>query len=76
LNNGRGALPDNHPLSINDGGFTGIMTGAPQADVIVAAGVRFNWVMQATKMFPDAKVIRIDIEENEMSVTFSCWPYV
>ena len=66
LNNGRGALPDNHPLSINDGGFTGIMTGAPQADVIVAAGVRFNWVMQATKMFPDAKVIRIDIEENEI----------
>jgi len=66
LNNGRGGLPDGHPLSINDGGFTGIMTGAPQADVIVAAGVRFNWVMQATKMFPDAKVVRIDIEENEI----------
>ena len=66
LNNGRGGLPDGHPLSINDGGFTGIMTGAPQADVIVAAGVRFNWVMQATKMFPDAKVVRIDIREDEI----------
>jgi thiamine pyrophosphate-dependent acetolactate synthase large subunit-like protein len=66
LNNGRGGLPDDHALSINDGGFTGIMTGAPQADVIVAAGVRFNWVMQATKMFPDAKVVRIDIKEDEI----------
>ncbi|MCD6585285.1 MAG: thiamine pyrophosphate-binding protein [Desulfobacteraceae bacterium] len=66
LNNGRGALPDRHPLSINDGGFTGVMTVAPQADVIIAAGVRFNWVMQATKLFPDAKVVRIDIEEHEI----------
>lgn len=66
LNNGRGALPDSHPLSINDGGFTGIMTGAPQADVIVAAGIRFNWVLQATKLFPDAKVVRIDIEAHEI----------
>ena len=66
LNNGRGALPDNHPLCVNDGGFTGIMTGAPQADVIVAAGIRFNWVMQATKLFPDAKVVRIDIEPHEL----------
>jgi len=66
LNNGRGALPDSHPQSINDGGFTGVMTVAPQADVIVAVGVRFNWVMQATKLFPDAKVVRIDIEEHEI----------
>ncbi|MBC2714057.1 MAG: thiamine pyrophosphate-binding protein [Desulfobacteraceae bacterium] len=66
LNNGRGALPDRHTLSINDGGFTGVMTVAPQADVIIAAGVRFNWVMQATKLFPDAKVVRIDIEEHEI----------
>jgi acetolactate synthase-1/2/3 large subunit len=66
LNNGRGVLPDNHPLSINDGGFTGIMTGAPQADVIVIAGVRLNWVLQSTKLFPDAKVVRIDIEPHEI----------
>ena len=66
LNNGRGALPDSHPQSISESGFTGIMTGAPQADVILAAGVRFNWVMQATKLFPDAKVVRIDIEEHEI----------
>lgn len=66
VNNGRGALPDDHPLSINDGTFTAIMAVAPQADVIVAAGVRFNWVMQATKLFPNAKVVRIDIEHSEI----------
>ena len=72
LNNGRGALPDKHHLSINDGGFTGVMTVAPQADVIIAAGIRFNWVMQATKLFPDAKVVRIDIEEHEIDRNRNC----
>jgi acetolactate synthase-1/2/3 large subunit len=37
-----------------------------RADVIVAAGIRFNWAMQATKLFPDAKVVRIDIDPNEI----------
>ena len=66
MNNGRGALPDNHPLCINDGGFTGLMTGLPQTDVIVAAGIRFNWVLQSGQLFPNAKVIRIDIEPHEI----------
>jgi acetolactate synthase I/II/III large subunit len=66
LNNGRGVLPDDHPLSITDGGFTGLMTGLPQADVIVAAGVRFNWVLQSGRLFPNAKVIRIDIDPGEI----------
>ena len=66
MNNGRGTLPDSHPQSINDGGFTGVAAVAPQADVIIAAGIRFNWVMQATKLFPDAKVVRIDIDPNEI----------
>ena len=66
MNNGRGTLPDSHPQSINDGGFTGVAAVAPQADVIIAAGIRFNWVMQATKLFPDAKVVRIDIDPHEI----------
>lgn len=66
LNNGRGALPDNHPLCINDGGFTGIITGLPQADLVVAVGVRFNWVLQSGHIFPDAQVIKIDIDPNEI----------
>lgn len=66
MNNGRGALPDNHPLCINDGGFTGLMTGLPQTDVIVATGIRFNWVLQSGQLFPNAKVIRIDIDPHEI----------
>lgn len=66
MNNGRGMLPDNHPLCINDGGFTGLMTGLPQTDVIVAVGIRFNWVLQSGKLFPNAKVIRIDIDPHEI----------
>lgn len=65
-NNGRGVLPDDHPLCINDGGFTGIMTGLPQADVIIAAGIRFNWVLQSGQLFPNGKVIRIDIDPHEI----------
>jgi acetolactate synthase I/II/III large subunit len=66
VNNGRGALPDDHPACINEGGFTGIMTGLPQADVIIAAGIRFNWVLQSGQLFPNAKVIRIDIDPHEI----------
>lgn len=66
LNNGRGTLPDDHPRSISDGGFTALMTGLPQADVIVAAGIRFNWVLQSGKLFPDATLIRIDIDPTEI----------
>ena len=66
MNNGRGVLPDNHPLCINDGGFTGAMTALAQADVIIAAGIRFNWVLESGQIFPDAKVIRIDIKTSEI----------
>ena len=66
LNNGRGALADDHPLSVIDGGFTGLMTGLPQADLVIAAGIRFNWVLQSGRIFPDARVIRIDIDPHEI----------
>lgn len=66
INYGRGVLPDDHPLSISEGGFTGITSGLPVADVIVAAGVRFNWVLQSGQMFPNARIIRIDIDPHEI----------
>ncbi len=66
INYGRGVLPDSHPLSLADGGFTGIMAGLPVADVIIAAGVRFNWMLQSGQLFPNAKVIRIDIDPHEV----------
>ncbi|MBU1169124.1 MAG: thiamine pyrophosphate-binding protein [Proteobacteria bacterium] len=66
VNYGRGVLSDNHPLSVNGGGFTGLNAGLPVVDVIIAAGVRFNWLLQCGQLFPDAKVIRIDIDPHEI----------
>ena len=66
INNGRGVLPDNHALSVMDVGFTGMMLGLSQADVIMATGIRFNWALQFGAIFPDAKVVRIDIDPNEI----------
>lgn len=67
LNSGRGELPDDHPQSIWDGGQLGMMTGIPQADLIIAAGLRFNWLLQSGAIIPpSAKVIRIDIDPHEL----------
>ncbi|MBW2033535.1 MAG: thiamine pyrophosphate-binding protein [Deltaproteobacteria bacterium] len=66
LNNGRGVLPDNHPQSMMDAVFTAMMMGLSQADVIIAAGIRFNWLLQFGEIFPNAKVVRIDIAPYEI----------
>lgn len=66
LNHSRGVLPDDHPLSIAEGGFTGIMLALTQADLIVSAGVRFNWQFQFGTLFPKAKLVRIDIDPCEI----------
>ena len=67
LNYGRGELPDNHPLSLTDIGSVGLMTAIQQADVIVAAGLRFNWILQSGAIIPAAtKVVRIDIDPHEI----------
>ncbi|HOM29214.1 MAG TPA: thiamine pyrophosphate-binding protein [Deltaproteobacteria bacterium] len=67
LNNGRGELADNHPLSLWDVGNTGLMLGLTQADVLVAVGVRFNWLLQSGAVIPPhVKVVRIDIDPTEI----------
>ncbi len=67
LNYGRGELPDDHPLSIWDCGYVGLMANIPQADVIVTAGLRYNWLLQSGAIIPpSAKVIRIDIDPCEL----------
>lgn len=66
LNGGRGTVGDDHPLSISDGGFTGVLTGLPQADLVVAAGIRFNWMFQSGALLSNIKVVRIDIDPTEI----------
>jgi acetolactate synthase-1/2/3 large subunit len=67
-NYGRGVVPDTHPLSLMDAGFTGLMLALSQADVIIAAGIRFNWIFQSGQAIsPQAKIVRIDIEPTEIN---------
>ncbi|MBU2490849.1 MAG: thiamine pyrophosphate-binding protein, partial [Proteobacteria bacterium] len=66
VNSGKGVVPDDHELSLSEGGFTGLLAGAPQADLIIALGIRFNWIMMSGKLFPDAKVVRVDIDPTEV----------
>jgi acetolactate synthase-1/2/3 large subunit len=66
-NNGRGTLPDNHPLSLWDCGNIGLMVTAGLADVIVIVGVRLNWLFQSGGIIPPTtKVVRIDIDPHEI----------
>ncbi len=66
-NCGRGELPDSHPLSLWDVGNVGIQLGMMQADVVIAAGLRFNWLLQSGAIIPPAtKVVRIDIDPHEI----------
>lgn len=67
LNNGRGTLPDHHPLSVWDCGNVGLMVTIAQADVIVIAGMRLNWLLQSGAVIPPAtKVVRMDIDPHEI----------
>jgi len=66
-NFGRGELPDDHPLSLWDVGSMGMMLTVTQADLVVAAGIRFNWLLDFGKVIPPgAKVVRIDIDPHEL----------
>jgi len=66
MNNGRGAIPDEHPLSLWDGGMMGIMAAVTQADLVLSIGIRFNWVLNYGELMPNAKVIRVDIDPAEV----------
>ena len=66
INTARGVLPDDHPLSLWDGGLMGILTALSQADLVIALGVRFNWLLMFGQIFPQAKLIRVDIDATEV----------
>lgn len=68
LNNGRGELPDDHPNSVMDMGQLGLFFSINQNDVIIAAGLRFNWLLQFGQLIPPTvKMIRIDIDPLEIN---------
>lgn len=59
----RGLVPEDHVVSFPAARSTAMR----EADVILVAGTRLNWMMQYGRRFaPDAKIIQIDIEESEL----------
>ncbi len=67
MNYGRGELPDNHPNSVMDMGNIGLMFGITQADVVIAAGLRFNWLLLSGDIIPaTTKLVHIDIDPHEI----------
>lgn len=66
LNRGRGAIADSHPLSLWQGGQMAIMAALSQADIVVALGIRFNLSIMFGQAFPQAKVIKVDVDPTEI----------
>ena len=68
---GKGAIPENHPLSIGPIGMHGTFASnhlIPEADVLLAVGMRFSdRTTGDIKTFcPDGKIIHIDIDSSEI----------
>jgi len=65
-NTGRGTIPDDHALSLWKGGQAAGAIASSMADLVVVLGTRYNWVSAFGGGFPQAKVVRIDIEATEI----------
>ena len=72
---GKGALPDDHPLTLGMTGFWGTQytnDSCRKADYIMALGARFkeadssSWYPEYTFSIPQTKLIHIDIEPTEI----------
>ncbi|UCF89125.1 MAG: thiamine pyrophosphate-binding protein [bacterium] len=72
---GKGALPDDHPLTLGMTGFWGTQytnDACRKADYIMALGARFkeadssSWYPEYTFSIPETRLIHIDIEPTEI----------
>ena len=76
---GKGALPDDHPLTLGMTGFWGtkfVNDQCLQADWVIGLGTRFaeadcsSWEPEFTFSFPPSKLIHIDIDPSEIGRNF------
>jgi len=76
---GKGAIPEDHPLSIGMTGFWGTPLAnemTKQADLLLAIGTRFpetdssSWLPQYTFAIPPTKLIHVDIDPHEIGDVF------
>ncbi len=72
---GKGALPDDHPLTLGMTGFWGtkfVNDSCLNADWVIGLGTRFaeadcsSWEKEFTFSFPPTKLIHIDIDSSEI----------
>jgi acetolactate synthase-1/2/3 large subunit len=72
---GKGALPDDHPLTLGMTGFWGtqfINDACREADLILGLGTRFkeadssSWYPEYTFAIPPTRLLQIDIEPSEI----------
>jgi len=76
---GKGALPDDHPLTLGMSGFWGTKFNngkCLEADWVLGLGTRFkeadcsSWYNDFTFNFPPSKLIHVDIEPQEIGRNF------
>lgn len=76
---GKGALPDDHPLTLGMSGFWGtefVNQQCRDSDVVIGLGTRFaeadcsSWDPQFTFRFPPSRLIHIDIDPSEIGRNF------
>jgi len=63
-NNGRGAVPDDHPLSFGASALTGLF----KADVALIVGTQFDFTLASGNFPPELKIIRVDIDSSALGV--------
>jgi acetolactate synthase-1/2/3 large subunit len=70
----RGAVPEDHPLSLGGGyyGFGAVRWAAPQADVVLAVGTRLTWqqMRPGTALKTSQVLIHLDSDPEVIGVNF------
>jgi acetolactate synthase I/II/III large subunit len=77
--NGKGALPEDHPMNAGTVGWPGSLTGnglASKADVILTLGCRFtdwsasSWRKGVSFSIPGSKLVQVDIDAREIGKNY------
>ena len=77
--NGKGALPEDHPMNAGTVGWPGSLPGntvASTADVVMSLGCRFtdwsasSWRKGVSFSIPDSKLIHVDIDPREIGKNY------
>jgi acetolactate synthase-1/2/3 large subunit len=70
---GKGAIPEDHPLSLGGGyyGFGAVRWATPQADVVLAAGTRFtSQMVPGTALKAPQRLIHLDVDPSVIGKNF------